>query len=548
MGAQQSKTAPAPVCPTYMSREVIEIQAAKLEEELGSERGPKKALTTTADRLSEKSQSPRDSGDDYVVVDGEKAAAAAKLQRSPEGLALEVTQDWQDQLFEDPKNRLALYALSSANPKDVLSSRSAKIADQQVFNVRIPFEGAPITNQRSSGRCWLFASTNVFRVALMQKYGLDSFELSQAYLFFWDKLEKANYFLENIIDTADEDLEGRLVQRLLADPVSDGGQWDMVYNLVEKYGLVPQVLYPDSWNAMTSSTINYVVVGKLREFTLVLRNIIAKKPSSSARTAEILKATKERMMREIHTILTLTLGPPPASDQVFEWDFLDKDGKAHTVRTTPREFARDIAATVPGTGYRISSAGIKKMVSLVHDPRHEPLSLMTVDRLGNVVGGRKITYINVDMSVLKAACVRTLKLGVPVFFGCDVGKFSDRRTGIMDLGLIDYGIGFNVDMYAASAMDKAGRLRAGESAMTHAMVLTAVHIHEKMGNPVRWRVQNSWGEENGDKGWFVMSDDWMDQFVYQAVIDPRCLSSEVRDVLKKEPIVLPLWDPMGALA
>ncbi|KAI1363355.1 peptidase C1-like family protein [Xylaria arbuscula] len=486
-------------------------------------------------------------GDDYVHVDGEKASFDGKLHREPEGLALRLTQDWQSKLLEDPKNRLALSALSRANPQEVLMSRSSMVADQQVFNVRIPFEGAPITNQRSSGRCWLFASTNVFRVALMQKYGLDSFELSQAYLFFWDKLEKANYFLENIIDTAGEDLDGRLVQRLLADPVSDGGQWDMVYNLVEKYGLVPQVLYPDSWNAMSSSTINYVVVGKLREFALVLRNIISKK-SSSARTVEILKATKERMMREIHTILTLTLGPPPASDEVFTWDFLDKKGRAHTVRKSPLEFAKDIAVTVPGSEFRLTNAGISRMVSLVHDPRHEPLSLMTVDRLGNIVGGRGITYINVDMSVLRQACVATLKAGIPVFFGSDVGKFSDRIAGIMDLRLIDYDLGFNVDMYAASSMDKAGRLRAGESAMTHAMVLTAVHLDDRTGKPVRWRVQNSWGTESGDKGWFVMSDEWMEQFVYQAVIDPRFLSAEVRDVLEEEPIVLPLWDPMGALA
>lgn len=298
---------------------------------------------------------------------------------------------------------------------------------------------------------------------------------------------------------------------------------------------------------MSSSTINYVVVGKLREYALVLRNFV-RQNFANARTVALIRMVKERMMHEIHTILTLTLGPPPASDRVFEWDFLDKNGQAHTVRKTPLEFSRDIAATVPGSGFRISNDAIKAMVSLVHDPRHDPLSLMTVNRLGNIVGGRGITYINVDMSVLKQACVRMLKAGVPVFFGSDVGKFSDRVAGIMDLGLVDYDVGFNVNMYSAHEMDKAGRLRVGESAMTHAMVLTAVHVDEKTGDTVRWRVQNSWGVDSGDKGWFVMTDDWMDEFVYQAVIDPRLLSSEVRDVLKKEPIVLPLWDPMGSLA
>lgn len=474
--------------------------------------------------------------DDFVHVGDEKASRDGRLLRSPEGLPVELMSSWQNKVLEDPKNRLALSALSSANPKSVLTQRATKIADQQVFNVQVPFEGGPITNQRSSGRCWLFASTNVFRVALMKKYNIASFELSQAYLFFWDKLEKANFFLENIIDTADEDLDGRLVQTLLADPVSDGGQWDMVYNLVTKYGLVPQVLYPDSWNAMSSGTVNSIVVSKLREYALTLRKML----KSSATTAATLAATKQKMMREIHLVLTLTLGPPPSSTEKFEWTFLDKNGKSRAVSLTPREFAKDISSSE----FRVSSTTIASMVSLVNDPRHELLNLMTVNRLGNIVGGRGISYINVPMATLKQACVSMLRAGVPVFFGSDVGKFSDNASGIMDLELIDYELGFNIDMLS---MTKAQRLRVSESAMTHAMVLTAVHVDDE-GNCVRWRVQNSWGEAPGDKGWFVMSDRWMDEFVYQAVIDPRFLGKEVKDVLKKDPIVLPLWDPMGALA
>ncbi|KAI1104551.1 peptidase C1B, bleomycin hydrolase [Jackrogersella minutella] len=476
--------------------------------------------------------------DDFVHVSSEKGALFnGGISRQPEGLGIKTTQNWQSKLLSDPKNRLALSALSSANPRDVLASRAAKISDQHVFNVRIPFEGAPITNQRSSGRCWLFASTNVFRIAIMKKYNLDAFELSQAYLFFWDKLEKSNYFLENIIETADQSLDERLVQRLLADPISDGGQWDMVYNLVEKYGLVPQALYPDSWNAMSSSTINSIVVAKLREYAVILRGLV-NDPSTSA-TA--LSATKDKMMREVHLILTLTLGPPPSSEEEFEWTFLDKDGRARSVVSTPHRFATDISSPE----FRIASSAIAGMVSLVHDPRHAPLSLLTVDRLGNVVGGRGITYINVEMADLKQACVAMLRAGLPVFFGSDVGKYSERTQGVMDLDLFDYEIGFNVGLYGS--LGKADRLRVGESAMTHAMVLTAVHVDAE-GKTVRWRVQNSWGTDVGAKGWFVMSDAWMDQFVYQAVVDPKFLTRKVRNVLSKEPIVLPLWDPMGSLA
>ena len=183
------------------------------------------------------------------------------------------------------------------------------------------------------------------------------------------------------------------------------------------------------------------------------------------------------------------------------------------------------------------------MFSLVNDPRNEYNTLLTVDRLGNIVGGRGITYVNVSMSVLKEACIKMLQAGLPIFFGSDVGKYSNSSSGIMDLGLIDYELGFNVRL----GMSKAQRLQVGESAMTHAMVLTAVHLDEQ-GKSIRWRVQNSWGESAGSEGWFVMSDKWMDEFVYQAVVEPRFVNKAVRDVLGTKPKVLPLWDPMGALA
>lgn len=436
-------------------------------------------------------------------------------------------------------SRLALTALSSADPKAVLTAKPVEIADQQIYNVKIPFEGAPITNQRSSGRCWLFASTNVFRVALMKRYGLESFELSQAYLFYWDKLEKSNYFLEQIIDTADEDIDGRLVQALMGDIVSDGGQWDMVYNLVDKYGLVPQTIYPDSWSAMNSGTLNSIIKTKLREFALRLRGIIRSEKAGATR--ESLLATKEKMMQEIALVMTLLLGPPPSPDQAFTWQYADKNGKAHELSITPRDFAKDIASS----DFRVNSAVIEGMISLVHDPRHDAGSLLTVSRLGNIVGGRGVSYVNVDMDTLKSTCVKMLKAGLPIFFGSDVGQFSDRDSGIMDLKLQDYELGFNTSLLG---MSKAERLVTGESRMTHAMVLTAVHVDEQTGKPVRWRVQNSWGTAPGDKGWFVMSDAWMDEFVYQAVVDPRFVSKEIRDILQQEPIVLPLWDPMGSLA
>lgn len=495
--------------------------------------------------------------EEYLEVTNEKLPHVP-LGWQAEDLPIEVLESWKSNILKDPKNRqvsfedyiiparanttgyrLALTALSSNNPRKVLTSLNTGIADQQVYNVKIPFEGAPIANQRSSGRCWIFASTNVFRVALMKRYNLESFELSQSYLFFWDKLEKSNWFLEQIIDTAHEDLDGRLVQHLLADIVSDGGQWDMVYNLVDKYGLVPQTLYPDNWSAMNSGVLNSIVKTKLREFALRLRSLVR---SEKGVSAAALSSAKGKMMQEISLIMTLLLGPPPSPDEEFTWQYADKDGKAHELKTKPKVFAKDIASAE----FRVNSTVIEKMISLVHDPRHEPLTLMTVDRLGNVVGGRGINYVSVDMDTLKTVCVKMLKAGLPIFFGSDVGKFSDSASGIMDLELFNYDLGLGGT--SLLGMTKAERLLTGESAMTHAMVLTAVHVDEKTGKPVRWRVQNSWGTAAGDKGWFIMSDAWMDEFVYQAVVDPRFVGSEVRDVLKKEPKVLPPWDPMGSLA
>ena len=370
----------------------------------------------------------------------------------------------------------------------------------------------------------------------MKKHNLKEFELSQAYLFFWDKLEKANWFLEQIMDTAEEDLDSRLVQELLTAPVNDGGQWDMVANLVEKYGLVPQKLYPDSFSAMNSGSMGMILTKKLREDALILRAMATSTKRSSKSS---LLSAKAKMMQEIHCILTLMLGPPPKPDAKFSWEYYDAGGKYHHVSKTPLEFAKELSAP---SVVRALNANVNELFSLVNDPRNKYNQLLTVDRLGNVVGGRPITYVNVDMETMKKAAIAMLKAGLPIFFGSDVGKFSNSQSGIMDTALLDYNLAFNISL----GMNKAQRLKARDSAMTHAMVLTAVHIED--GKSVRWRVQNSWGETPGEKGFFVMTDKWMDEYVYQVVVDPGYVSKEVKDILNTKPLALPLWDPMGALA
>jgi bleomycin hydrolase len=406
--------------------------------------------------------------------------------------------------------------------------------DQHIFNLNVPVEGTPITNQRSSGRCWLFAATNIFRVPLMKAYQLKEFELSQAYLFYWDKIEKANWFFEQIIDTAHEDLSSRLVQKLCEDPVTDGGQWDMVANLVQKYGLVPHTLYPDAYHAQNSSKMNWLLTAKLREQGLALRQLATDQP-------HLLAATKEQFLQEIHSLVTLLLGPPPNPDEKFVWQYTDAKGVAREAQLTPKEFAQQ--AFPPRSVCRgLPAVSTGRLFSLVNDPRHEFNRLLTIDRLGNVVEGRQITYVNVEIQTLKTAIIAMLRAGHPVFFGCDVGKFYDVNRGVLDTELTDLALGFNTPL----RMTKAQRVATGDSSMTHAMVITGVHLDGE--RPVRWRVENSWGEEAGKKGWFVMTDRWMDEYTFQAVVDFKFVPASVQAVLEQSPKVLPRWDPMGVLA
>lgn len=278
-----------------------------------------------------------------------------------------------------------------------------------------------------------------------------------------------------------------------------------------------------------------ILTTKLREDGLVLRQML-KNPSIKKSS---LVAAKAKMMQEVHAVLTLMLGPPPKPDEKFTWEYYDANDKYHKVVKTPLELAADLSTP---SVVRALNADVGQLFSLVNDPRNKYNQLLTVERLGNVVGGRPVTYVNVDMPTMKKAAIAMLRAGLPVFFGSDVGKFSNSTSGIMDPALYDYGLAFNISL----GMSKSQRLKVRESAMTHAMVLTAVQVED--GKSVRWRVMNSWGESAGEKGYFVMTDKWMDEFVYQVVVDPGFVGKEVKDVLKTKPLVLPLWDPMGALA
>ena len=384
----------------------------------------------------------------------------------------------------------------------------------------------PVTNQKSSGRCWGFAGLNLLRLEIVKNYNLSNFEFSQNYFMFWDKLEKANYFLENILKTLDQNYDSRLMMHLLQAPVQDGGQWDMFVNLIEKYGLVPKSVMPETNHSSKSSMMNYFLTHKLRECAFILRK--SKKPRT---TIKQLRSKKEEMMSVIYSLLCMFLGNPPIK---FDWSIKDKNNKFTRFNNVdPLDFYR-----------KFTKVKLKNKVCLINAPMSNKKmnELYTIDFLGNVVGGNIIKYANVEINELKKAAIKSIKNNEAVWFGCDVGKMFNRELGIMDMDLYDYEKLFDTKF----KMNKASRLEYGDSAMTHAMLFTGVDL--KRNTPRKWRVENSWGDKNGDKGYYLMSDSWFDEYNYEVVVDKKYLSNKSLEIFNRKPHNLEPWDPMGALA
>jgi len=453
-------------------------------------------------------------------------------------LTLKNVSTWESSAFANSKIQLARTILSQSNITSVLTSRSARIADQHVFNHTLDFKTGPVTNQKSSGRCWLFATTNVIRYGIMRKLKLKEFQLSQSYLFFWDKLNKANYYLELMIQHSDLPIDDRLVNFLSGDLISDGGQWDMVVNLIEKYGLVPQSIYPESTHSSLSKPLNDLLKAKLREHALILRALADTLRFSHVKEEIVianLRTKKEELMKEVYHIMTATLGVPPHPNGRFVWEYIDADEKTGRWEGSPKDYSEQFA----GKPYSLADS-----FSLINDPRNNYSTLYTVDKLGNVWGGRPVLYVNTEIDILKAVVVKMIKAGQPVFFGCDIGKFSDKSSGIMDTAFFEYENAFDISL----GLSKADRLQINDSSMTHAMVISGVHL-DPAGKPVRYKVENSWGETAGKEGYFIMTDAWFEEYVYQVIVPKALAPKDLVQVYEAgELVVLPPWDPMGSLA
>lgn len=399
-------------------------------------------------------------------------------------------------------------------------------ARKMVFKFSTDIKTMKSTNQKSSGRCWLFAATNVLREHIAKELNLEDFELSQSYMAFWDKFERCNYFFEAILETAGLPLNDRTVNFLLQGGISDGGQWDMFTSLVRKYGVVPKDAMPETFQTSNTRGSNQYISKFMRKNALSLRKMAA-----GGASREALEAEKKALLAKCFSFLSSCYGEPP---ETFDFEYVDKDKNFHRESgMTPLSF-RDKYLDGVWDDY----------VSLIHAPTADkPFDrLYTVKYLGNVAEDKGVRHINLTMEELKAAVLRQLQDGEVVWFGSDCGKFGDRDSRFWDDQSFDSLPATGLDV----AMTKEEMLDCCDSAMNHAMCFTGVNIGGD-GKPNRWKIENSWGSEGLNEGYYMASDSWFDLLVYQAVVHKKYLGDKAA-ILDTDPIVLDPWDPIGSLA
>ena len=438
-------------------------------------------------------------------------------------VSLSLIEKFRDQTENSAFDRAMTNALTKHNVKDVAFTNRGLEEAQFAFSVNVPT--MEVTNQKQSGRCWIFAALNLFREEIAEKCNIEKFELSQNYIAFWDKFEKINFFYESMIELADRPLTDRLVIYLLDSGIGDGGQWNMLVNLVEKYGLVPKAAMQETFQSSHTRDMNRLINTLLRKGALDLRKAYSE-------GSDVMQV-KEKYLLNAYRLLTMCFGVPPKS---FDFEYTDKDDAYHIDRgLTPIEFAGKYTSLNLRSDY----------VGIINSPTEDKpfYQRITIDYLGNVAGAPPVTYLNLPMEEIKDLIVRQLQDGKPVWFGSDVGSMGERSMGIWSDKIYDFDGTLGIDF----SMTKEERLNIRESAMNHAMVITGVNLDEN-GVPNRWKIENSWSDQNGEKGYYVMNAGWFDKFVYQAVIEKSYLDEKQLEALQTEPMHFMPWDPMGTLA
>jgi len=423
-------------------------------------------------------------------------------------------------LVLDDDTRALMNAISSNDIRKLAVSRENLGRVNEYFSDKVEVRG--ITNQKSSGRCWLFTGLNVLRPKVIEKYNMKEFEFSQTYGFFWDQLEKSNLFLEGIIETASLDINDRKVEWLLKHPVGDGGQWTGVVDILEKYGAVPASVMPESQNSSNTSVMSRFLRRKLREDALVLRQL-----HEDDKTDILLREEKLNMLGEIYRILVLCLGEPPAE---FDWQYEDRDGNISEMKTyTPGSFYEEMVGV-----------DLNEYVMFMNDPTRPYYKLYEIEYDRHMLEGGNWKYINLPIDEIKTFARASIQGNEAMYFSCDVGKQLEREKGMLDLNNFAYDALFGVDF----SMDKAGRIQTFDSGSSHGMSLVGVNVLPD-GSIDKWLLENSWGK-TGHQGFLIMTDEWFREYMFRLVIHREFIDAATLDILDTEPVYLPPWDPMFA--
>lgn len=419
---------------------------------------------------------------------------------------------------ENPKNPVVARAAQKSGVLMAAYNERVQGELTRVFSTELDTDN--VTNQQQSGRCWEFATLNILRHSFGKKYHCKNFTFSQSYNFFWDKIERANIFYDHILDTADEELNSRTVRAILETAGADGGHFHMGAALIEKYGVVPSYAMPESFNANNTSAFAKALEDKLKKDALVLRKL--KKEGKDEEVDKI----RNQFLGEIYQMTAIAVGEPPKK---FDLEYRDDDKKYHLDKDlTPVEFLHKYMGDVDFNDY----------VVLTNAPDHEYNKLYAEPYANNVEGLCQVRFLNVPMEYLETTSVSQLKDGEAVWFGNDVGIQSDRKKGYLDSDLYKFNELFGVDL----EMSKADRLSTGAGSATHAMTL--VGVDEENGHIRQWKVENSWGEKNGDKGFFVMNNEWFKKYVYEVVVHKKYLTPEQVAIAEGPAVDLPAWDSL----
>ena len=440
-------------------------------------------------------------------------------QQDKGGITAEMMQEIRLGQTNSEAEKAARNALA-INPISELATNADNLAMIDThFSHRVRTKG--ITDQQQSGRCWLFTGLNVLRAKMIDELDLPSLVFSHNYLFFYDQLEKCNLFLQGVIDTKHLPMEDRQVEWLFKNPLSDGGQFTGVSNLVMKYGVVPSEVMPENYQTNNTTQVSNLLKLKLREFGLILRN-------QKDRRAPV--ALKTEMLKEIYSMLVRAYGVPPTE---FEWTRHDKEGNpVETKRYTPQSFYAEYFGDIDLE---------KDFVMVMNDPSREYYKVYEIEYDRHVYDGDNWLYLNLPIDEVKALAIASIKDNTAMYFSCDVGKFLLSKKGTLDINNFDYESLMGVEF----PMNKEERVRTFASGSSHAMTLIAVDLDEE-GNAKKWMVENSWGPSSGWKGNLIMTDEWFEEYMFRVVVDKKYIPAETLKLLEQKPIMLPSWDPMFA--